>query len=77
MIVVTAPTGLIGHQVLGNLLGRYELVRVIVRDPSRLPAHARERVGIVQGSHGDAHVVDQAFTWCRAGPVRSLPPLAG
>jgi len=61
MIVVTAPTGLIGHQVLENLLGSGEPVRVIVRDPSRLPAHARERVEIVQGSHSDADVVDQAF----------------
>jgi len=61
MIVVTAPTGLIGHQVLENLLGSGEPVRVIVRDPSRLPAHTRERVEIVQGSHSDADVVDQAF----------------
>ena len=61
MIVVTAPTGLIGHQVLENLLGSGEPVRVIVRDPSRLRAHARERVEIVQGSHSDADVVDQAF----------------
>jgi uncharacterized protein YbjT (DUF2867 family) len=61
MIVVTAPTGLIGHQVLENLLGSGQPVRVIVRDPSRLPAHARERVEIVQGSHSDADVVDQAF----------------
>jgi uncharacterized protein YbjT (DUF2867 family) len=61
MIVVTAPTGLIGRQVLGNLLGRGEPVRVIVRDPSRLPVQARGRVEIVQGSHGDAGAVDQAF----------------
>jgi uncharacterized protein YbjT (DUF2867 family) len=61
MIVVTAPTGLIGHQVLGNLLGSGELVRVIVRDPSRLPAQARDRVEIVLGSHGDADVADRAF----------------
>ena len=61
MIVVTAPTGLIGHQVLENLLGSGQPVRVIVRDPSRLPAHTRERVEIVQGSHSDADVVDQAF----------------
>jgi len=61
MIVVTAPTGLIGHQVLESLLGSGQPVRVIVRDPSRLPAHARERVEIVQGSHSDADVMDQAF----------------
>jgi uncharacterized protein YbjT (DUF2867 family) len=61
MIVVTAPTGRIGHQVLESLLGNGEPVRVIVRDPSRLPARARERVEVVTGSHGDADVVDRAF----------------
>ena len=62
MIVVTAPTGLIGHQVLENLLDGGERVRVIVREPSRLPPRARGRVEIVHGSHGNADVVDQAFT---------------
>lgn len=61
MIVITAPTGLIGHQVLDNVLGSDEPIRVIVRDPSRLPAQARERVEVVQGSHGDTDVVDRAF----------------
>jgi uncharacterized protein YbjT (DUF2867 family) len=61
MIVVTAPTGHIGHQVLGNLLGSGKPVRVIVRDPSRLPAQARDRVEIVPGSHGDADVADRSF----------------
>ncbi len=61
MIVVTAPTGLIGHQVLNNLLDSDEPIRVIARDPSRLPAHTRERVEVVQGSHGDIDVVARAF----------------
>ena len=61
MIVVTTPTGLIGHQVLNNLLASDEPIRVIARDPSRLPAHTRERVEIVQGSHGDLEVVTRAF----------------
>ena len=61
MIVITAPTGLIGHQVLTNVLGSGEPVGVIVRDPARLPAEVRERVEVVQGSHGDINVVDQAF----------------
>ena len=61
MIVVTAPTGLIGHQVLANVLGSREPIRVITRDPSRLSAEARERVEVVQGSHGDLGVVDRAF----------------
>ncbi len=61
MIVITTPTGLIGHQVLGNVLGSGEPVRVIARDPSRLPAQARERAEVVAGSHGDIGVVDRAF----------------
>lgn len=61
MIVVTAPTGLIGHQVLENLLDNDEPVRVIARDPNGLNAGVRERVEVVQGSHGDRDVVDQAF----------------
>ncbi len=61
MIVVTAPTGLIGHQVLNNLFDSDEPIRVIARDPSRLPTHTRERVEVVQGSHGDLDVVTRAF----------------
>jgi len=61
MIVVTAPIGLIGHQVLDNLPDSFEPIRVIARDPSRLPAHTRERIEVVQGSHGDRDVVTRAF----------------
>ena len=61
MIVITTPTGLIGHQVLDNLLDSGEELRVIARDPSALPAAARERVSVVEGSHADAAVVDEAF----------------
>jgi uncharacterized protein YbjT (DUF2867 family) len=60
-IVITTPTGRIGRQVLGTLLGSGEPIRVITRDPSRLPAQALERVEVVPGSHGDFSVVDQAF----------------
>src|SRR6201984_2916119 len=66
MIVISTPTGLIGHQVLGNVLGSGEPIRVIVRDPSRLPAQARESGEVVQGSHGDIDVVDQAFAGANA-----------
>lgn len=61
MIVVTAPTGDIGHQVVENLLVHETPVRVIARDPSKLSKAVRERVEIVQGSHGDANVVNRAF----------------
>jgi len=61
MIVVTTPTGQIGHKVLEDLLRRTDSVRAIVRDPSRLPPQLRERIEIVGGSHGDADVVNEAF----------------
>jgi uncharacterized protein YbjT (DUF2867 family) len=61
MIVITTPAGQIGRQVLGNLLDSGEQLRVIARDPSQLPAEVREDLDIVEGSHGDAVVVDKAF----------------
>ena len=61
MIVITTPAGQIGRQVLGNLLQSGEQLRVIVPDPSQLPAEVREDLDIVEGSHGDAAVVDKAF----------------
>jgi uncharacterized protein YbjT (DUF2867 family) len=61
MIVVTTPTGNIGSKLLAHLLEGDEPVRVIVRDASRLPDKIRERVDIVEGSHGDAAIVDKAF----------------
>lgn len=61
MIVVTAPTGQIGRRTLDRLLAAGAPVRVIVRDASRLPAAVRDRVEVVQGSHGDPDVVTKAF----------------
>jgi len=61
MIVITTPSGQIGHQVLLSLLESREELRVISLDPSALPADVRERVEIVEGSHSDVAVVDEAF----------------
>jgi uncharacterized protein YbjT (DUF2867 family) len=61
MIVVTTPTGAIGRQLVANLLDSPEPIRVIARDPSRLPPQVLERVEVVRGSHGDAEVLDRAF----------------
>jgi uncharacterized protein YbjT (DUF2867 family) len=66
MIVVTAPTGIIGHQVLEKVLASGESVRVIARDPARLPERIRDRVAVVRGSHGDLDVVNQAFAGAEA-----------
>ena len=61
MIVVTTPTGKIGSQLVKYLLAADETVRVIARDLAKLPADILERVETVEGSHGDAAVVKQAF----------------
>lgn len=62
MIVVTAPTGRIGNKVLAALLEQDEPVRVIARNPQKLPATVRERVEVVAGSHRDPQVLDQALS---------------
>lgn len=61
MIVITAPTAKIGARVLGRVLEGAEPVRVVAREPGRIPAHVRERVEIVEGSHREAAVLDKAF----------------
>src|SRR5690349_7810093 len=61
MIVVTTPTGSIGHQVLDLVAGSDQPIRVIARDPARLAPHIRERVEVVQGSTSDREVVAAAL----------------
>ena len=61
MIVVTTPTGNIGRHVVLHLLDAGEALRLIVRDPSKLPQDVRDQVEVVAGSHGDAAVVDCVF----------------
>lgn len=72
MIVITTPTGAIGRQVLQHVLESGEPVRVVAREPAHLPAHVRERVEVVTGSHGDSGVVERAFPGADA--VFWLPP---
>ena len=61
MIVITTPTGEIGHQVLDRILDSGQAVRVIARDPSRLPERVRARAEVVRGSHGDVGVITKAL----------------
>ena len=61
MIVVTAPTGNIGRRVVLDLIAAGASLRLVLRDASKLPGGVRERVEVVEGSHGDAAVVDDAF----------------
>jgi uncharacterized protein YbjT (DUF2867 family) len=79
MIVITTPTGDIGRQVLDRILDSGEAVRVIARDPSRLPARVRARAEVVPGSHGDADTVTKALAgadrmfWLVPPPPFSYP----
>jgi uncharacterized protein YbjT (DUF2867 family) len=61
MIVITTPTGTIGQQFLENVFDSGEPIRVIARDPARLPSQMLKRVEVVRGSHGDINVVTNAF----------------
>ncbi|MGW5518437.1 NmrA family NAD(P)-binding protein [Nocardia africana] len=61
MIVVTTPTGSIGHQVLDLVADSDQPIRVIARDPARLAPHIRDRVEVVQGSTSDREVVAAAL----------------
>ncbi|MDF3293626.1 NAD(P)H-binding protein [Streptomyces silvisoli] len=60
MIVITAPTSAIGRLLVDELLDRGAALRLVARDPSRLAPEVRERTEVVEGSHGDAAVIDRA-----------------
>ncbi len=66
MIVITTPTGNIGHHVVQHLLDAGEKLRVVARDPGKLPHAIRDCVEVVEGSHGDAAVVGRAFDGAEA-----------
>lgn len=61
MIVITTPTGHVGSRLVHLLLERGQELRVIVRDPDRLPSDVRARVDVVAGSHNDPAVLDRAL----------------
>jgi len=61
MIVVTTPTGHIGSRLVKDLLDANEAVRVIVRDPAKLPAEVRAKVDVVEGSSDDEAVLTGAL----------------
>jgi uncharacterized protein YbjT (DUF2867 family) len=61
MIVVTTPTGLIGRQIVDHLLQSTVPIRLIARQPSRLPVRVRDRVEVMEGSHDNLAVVMRAF----------------
>jgi len=69
-ILVTTPTGNIGRKMVPELLAPEFSVRVIVRDPDRLPAEIREQVEVIRGSIDDAPTLRRALDgvealfWC-------------
>ena len=62
MIVITTPTGDIGHQVLKHVVQGNEPVRVVARDASRIPQQIRQHIEVIQGSHGDAATIEKALS---------------
>ena len=66
MIVVTTPTGNIGRSVVQHLLEAGEAIRVVVRDPTKLPPAVRDHVEVVEGSHGDAAVLERVLEGAEA-----------
>src|SRR4029453_12925873 len=69
-ILVTTPTGRIGRRIVPELLAPEFSVRVIVRDPTRLPEQIGQRVEVVRGSTDDVATLQQALEgvdalfWC-------------
>jgi uncharacterized protein YbjT (DUF2867 family) len=69
-ILVTTPTGRIGRRIVPELLSPEFSVRVITRDPARLPEGIREQVDVVRGSTDDSATLLQALDgvdalfWC-------------
>lgn len=74
MIVITTPTGQVGHRALSRCLAAGCRPRVVARDPSRLPEAVREQVDIVEGSHADPAVLDAALEGASA-LLFVVPPL--
>src|SRR5438477_7534325 len=75
-ILITTPAGNIGRNVLRELLAPEFSVRVIARDPARLPGEIREQVEAVRGSTDDPAALSRALKgveslfWCV--PTESL-----
>lgn len=75
MLVITGATGQIGRPLVARLLDLDEPIRVIARDPSRLPLAVRDRVEVITGSYADRATIDEAFEgascvfWLPLGPI--------
>lgn len=69
-ILVTTPTGKIGHRLVSELLAPEFSVRVIAREPQRLAREIREQVHVIRGSNDDPVALRRALDgveslfWC-------------
>ena len=59
-ILVTGATGFVGCRLIRRLAAQDLQLRVLVRNPDRLPASVRGRVEVVRGELGDAAATDRA-----------------
>lgn len=74
MILVTTPTGDICARVRSRLAQSDRPLRVVVRDPAKIPRDLMGRVDIVEGSHGDPSVIARALAQIES--VFWLPPVS-
>jgi uncharacterized protein YbjT (DUF2867 family) len=61
MIVLTIPTGQIGSQVARQLVDAGKPMRVITRSRDKLSHDVLDHAEVIEGSHGDAAVIDRAL----------------
>ena len=72
-VLITGPLSSVGRKVLRELLAPEFSVRVLARDPDRLPEETRGRIEVVRGSMGDVVALTQALDgvealfWCVPG----------
>ena len=59
-VLVTGASGFIGQHLTGRLLERGMALRVVTRNPDRLPAEWRGRVEVVTGSLSDKGTIESA-----------------
>ena len=79
MIVVTTPGGNIGHQVLDNLLGSSEEIRVIALDPSALPGYVPQKLNDDWSADDACRIcacIGAGSCWSSAGSASGAPPPA-
>ncbi len=60
-VLVTGASGFIGRHLTGRLLERGAALRVVTRNPDRLPAEWRGRVEVVTGSLSDKGTIESVM----------------